>query len=304
MLRVESGFSSSQVPSIKHSPSSDANRRRDIAVPIVASSLFLACLLGGAVSPALAAAVAGDGGGVAQGALDASEVGLGFLDRTVGPGFVQAFSLIFVSELGDKTFFIAALLSAKFSKLISFVGSVAALVVMTGISVGLGQLFHAVPSGFTNGLPLDDYVACAAFAYFGYRTLSEAYEMEDDDKGGELVDAEEALKDFDEDEADATGGGALASLRKSGAIGLIGQTFALVFAAEFGDRSFLSTIALAAAQNPASVFTGAVVAHTVATAIAVAGGAILSEYISEKVIGYIGGTLFIVFAITTAFGFF
>ena len=70
-------------------------------------SLFLACLLGGAVSPALAAAVAGDGGGVAQGALDASEVGLGFLDRTVGPGFVQAFSLIFVSELGDKTFFIA-----------------------------------------------------------------------------------------------------------------------------------------------------------------------------------------------------
>jgi hypothetical protein len=25
-----------------------------------------------------------------------------FLDRTLGPGFVQAFSLIFVSELGDK----------------------------------------------------------------------------------------------------------------------------------------------------------------------------------------------------------
>ena len=38
--------------------------------------------------------------------------------------------------------------------------------------------------------------------------------------------------------------------------------------------------------------------------IAVTGGALLSQYISEKVIGYIGGTLFVVFAITTAIGIF
>ena len=53
-----------------------------------------------------------------------------------------------------------------------------------------------------------------------------------------------------------------------------------------------------------SVATGAIVAHVVATAGAVAGGAILSDYISEKVMGYIGGSLFIVFALTTAIGFF
>ena len=53
-----------------------------------------------------------------------------------------------------------------------------------------------------------------------------------------------------------------------------------------------------------SVATGAIVAHVVATAGAVAGGAILSEYISEKVMGYVGGSLFIVFALTTAIGFF
>jgi hypothetical protein len=42
-------------------------------------------------------------------------------------GFYQAFSLVFVSEIGDKTFFIAGLLAMKTSRVISFIGSMAAL---------------------------------------------------------------------------------------------------------------------------------------------------------------------------------
>lgn len=37
-------------------------------------------------------------------------------------GMLAAFCLIFLSELGDKTFFIAALLAMKLGKLVSFVG--------------------------------------------------------------------------------------------------------------------------------------------------------------------------------------
>ncbi|XP_073220423.1 uncharacterized protein [Cicer arietinum] len=59
-------------------------------------------------------------------------------------GFASAFLLIFFSELGDKTFFIAALLAARNSAGVVFLGTFGALAAMTVISVGLGRTFHYV----------------------------------------------------------------------------------------------------------------------------------------------------------------
>jgi putative Ca2+/H+ antiporter (TMEM165/GDT1 family) len=212
-----------------------------------------------------------------------------WLARISETGFYQAFSLVFLSEIGDKTFFIAGLLAMKTSRLISFIGSMGALIAMTFLSVLLGQVFHAVPSGLTDGLPLDDIAAVLAFAFFGIKTLREALAMDPKADGstmdGELADARETVE---------------GSSLEVTAWGQIASIFALVFAAEFGDRSFISTIALSAAQNPVSVGGGAILAHALATGIAVSGGAVLAKYISERVIGLIGGTLFLVFAVTTA----
>jgi putative Ca2+/H+ antiporter (TMEM165/GDT1 family) len=52
----------------------------------------------------------------------------------------QAFSLVFVSEIGDKTFFIAGLLAMKTSRLISLSPIVANSGCFAGLTVGLSQL--------------------------------------------------------------------------------------------------------------------------------------------------------------------
>jgi len=224
----------------------------------------------------------------------------GLMASLAETGFYQAFSLVFVSEIGDKTFFMAGLLAMKTSRIISFVGSMGALFVMTLISVLIGQTFHAVPSGwlggegnFLGGLPLDDVAAVLAFAFFGFKTLQDALSMEEGESvmDEELADAEEEVAASD-------------TTKKDTIVARVLSIFGLVFAAEFGDRSFLSTIALSAAQNPVSVAAGAIAAHAIATGIAVSGGAVVAKYLSEKVIGIIGGTLFILFAVTTAFGIF
>lgn len=85
------------------------------------------------------------------------------------------------------------------------------------------------------------------------------------------------------------------------ATGLLLSTFALVFAAEWGDKSFLATIALSAASSPVGVVAGAVSGHGVATLIAVLGGSVLGQYLNEKVVQYVGGSMFLVFAGITAF---
>jgi len=218
-----------------------------------------------------------------------------FIEWASGTGFYQAFSLVFLSEIGDKTFFIAGLLSMKTSRLISFAGSIGALAVMTVISCVIGQIFHAVPSSLAQGLPLDDIAAVLAFTFFGLKTLKEAIDLDPAEGNSgmdeEFADAEEAVESS-------------SAIKQSTMWASIGSIFALVFAAEFGDRSFLATIALSAAQNPVSVAGGAIAAHAIATGIAVLGGGVIAKYVSEKVIGYIGGSLFLLFALTTALGIF
>ncbi|XP_028774763.1 protein PAM71, chloroplastic [Neltuma alba] len=212
----------------------------------------------------------------------------------ISTGFASAFLLIFFSELGDKTFFIAALLAARNSAVVTFVGTFGALAAMTIVSVVLGRTFHYVdeilPFRFgETDLPVDDIAAVGLLVYFGVSTLLDA-SSSDGQSEDEQKEAELAVSEFS-----GNGAGILAAA--STAV----STFLLVFVAEWGDKSFFSTIALAAASSPLGVIGGALAGHGVATLLAVLGGSLLGTFLSEKVIAYIGGALFLVFAAVTLF---
>ncbi|KAL7139672.1 hypothetical protein ABFS83_09G069100 [Erythranthe nasuta] len=215
-------------------------------------------------------------------------------------GFTAAFSLIFVSEIGDKTFFIAALLAMQYKKLLVLLGSMGALSLMTILSVVIGLIFHSVPSQFQTTLPIGEYAAVTLLMFFGLKSIKDAWDLpsaaaksaeEGNQESDEFTEAEELVK-------------VKASKKLSNPLEIIWKSFSLVFFAEWGDRSMLATIALGAAQSPWGVASGAIVGHLLATTIAVLGGAFLAKYISEKLVGYIGGALFLVFAVATFFGVF
>ncbi|XP_042424671.1 GDT1-like protein 1, chloroplastic isoform X1 [Zingiber officinale] len=211
----------------------------------------------------------------------------------ISTGFASAFLLIFFSELGDKTFFIAALLAARNSGVIVFIGTFGALATMSIVSVILGRTFHyiddALPFRFGGtDFPIDDFAAVCLLVYFGVTTLLDAASDDGQQSTDEQKEAELAISEFSGD-----GAGIMA------AASTVISTFILVFVAEWGDKSFFSTIALAAASSPLGVIGGALVGHAFATLLAVLGGSFLGTFVSEKVIAYVGGVLFLVFAVVT-----
>ena len=85
--------------------------------------------------------------------------------------------------------------------------------------------------------------------------------------------------------------------RKGEALRVLSQAFALTFLAEWGDRSQIATIALAAAKDPYGVVAGGVVGHAMCTGLAVVGGRMLAARISEKHVAVCGGLIFLGFAV-------
>ncbi|CAI9271298.1 unnamed protein product [Lactuca saligna] len=215
-------------------------------------------------------------------------------------GFTAAFTLIFVSEIGDKTFFIAALLAMQYDKGLVILGSMGALSLMTVFSVIIGRIFNSVPAQFQTTLPIGEYAAVTLLMFFGLKAIKDAWDLPSSNaKNGEknsneldeYAEAEELVKEK-------------ASKQLKNPFEIIWKSFSLVFFAEWGDRSMLATIALGAAQSPWGVASGAIAGHLLATSIAAVGGAFLANYISEKLVGYLGGVLFLLFAVATFLGVF
>jgi len=195
--------------------------------------------------------------------------------------FTAGLLLVGVSELGDKTFFIAAILAMRHSRRLIFAGVLAALAAMTVLSVLMGEAVSVLPSVYIH------YAEIALFVGFGIKLLYEASRMPTQSCAAEVVlEATEVVEKAE-----------FNSLGEQTPMEICLEAFVLTFLAEWGDRTQFATIALAAHNNPVGVTTGAILGHTICTAIAVIGGRMLAGRISERTLTAVGGCLFLVFGI-------
>lgn len=80
---------------------------------------------------------------------------------------------------------------------------------------------------------------------------------------------------------------------------IFSQAFVMTFLAEWGDRSQIATIALAASFNPFMVTFGALLGHFICTVAAVKIGELISAKVTEKQVLTVGGIVFIISGICT-----
>lgn len=82
---------------------------------------------------------------------------------------------------------------------------------------------------------------------------------------------------------------------------VLGTVFTSVFIAELGDKTQLATMLFASDKDTSklTVFLGAAAALIVTSAIGVAAGSVVSQYVSEKTLQYIAGVGFIAIGVWT-----
>lgn len=235
--------------------------------------------------------------------------------------------MILFSEVGDKTFLVAALMAMKHDRMVVFTAAFGALLIMTVLSAVLGHTLPAlIPKRLTS------FLAAVLFFIFGARLLREGMAM--DPNEGVTAEMHEVEMELAEKEHQTKKGrrssaspyalemglahdraprpqsrfaaprspsmsparspsprGGVISDVTVGLSNLLSlllspawvQTFVMTFLGEWGDRSQIATIAMAAGQDYWWVTLGAVLGHTFCTGVAVVGGRAIAGKVSLKV---------------------
>lgn len=240
--------------------------------------------------------------------------------------FVLSLTMILFSEIGDKTFLVAALMAMRHPRGLVFTAAFSALIAMTVLSAVLG---HTLPALLPKRLT--SFAAAALFLIFGIRLLREGWQMSPDEGvGEEMKEVEEELnekehtmrrksrrassitdyaleagrsrrsrsdakfKDFPRSPSSSPSrspspsGFAGAMVGLNNLLGLLlspawVQTFVMTFLGEWGDRSQIATIAMAAGQDYWWVTGGAIFGHACCTGVAVVGGRAIAGRVSMRV---------------------
>ena len=174
---------------------------------------------------------------------------------------VASFLLIALAEMGDKTQFLAMSFATRYNAYKVLFAVFLATMANFSITVAVGQLLTTI-------VPIDviSLAASLSFIGFGLWTL----------RGDKPKSAD----------------------KKAPRFGVVGTVFIAFFIAEFGDKTQLTTISLAAQyRNAVSVFIGATLGMLVADGIGIVAGVVLGKQIPQRTIKWVSATIFLIFGL-------
>ncbi|WCJ24539.1 GDT1-like protein 5 [Euphorbia peplus] len=218
---------------------------------------------------------------------------------SVMQGFSKSLAMTVLSEIGDKTFFAAAIMAMRHPRRLVLSGCLAALVVMTILSVVLGW---AAPNLLSRSWT--HHITTILFFGFGFWSLWDGFTGKGDSE--ELSEVEAEMDAAWKNNSGTTKEGVKAGddLKKQRRPFLSQffspiflKAFSITFFGEWGDKSQIATIGLAADENPLGVVLGGIIGHALCTTAAVVGGKSLASQISERFVALSGGVLFVIFGI-------
>lgn len=174
---------------------------------------------------------------------------------------LNAFGLVFLAELGDKSQIVCMTLAARYGARPVVAGAVAAFALLNAVGVLVGAAVGAyVPTSQV------DLLVIALFAAFGLKALWSAGEEDDED-----VAASDNRQPF-----------ALA--------------FVMTFFSELGDKTQIAVAGLAATQSAIGTWVGATLALTATSVLGVVAGRALLARVPEVWVKRVSGLVFLAFA--------
>ncbi|CAJ59597.1 MULTISPECIES: TMEM165/GDT1 family protein [Frankia] len=216
------------------------------------------------------------------------------------------FGVIFLAELPDKTMVASLVLGSRFRPLHVWAGVALAFVVHVTVAVAAGSAFSLLPHRIVDTITAVLFIAGAVLVLREGRESDSGDQSGTDHSGGGKPDDgldQDGLDKDGPDRADA------AARRPASPAPVAAPTFwrvaatsfGVVFVAELGDLTQISTANLAARFDaPVAVWIGAVLALWTVAGLAIAGGRGLLRLMPIAVITRIAAGAFLVLAVVSA----
>ena len=204
---------------------------------------------------------------------------------------IQSFGIIFVSEIADRTFILVLIYASKISWLPLLITGLLAMGLMNILAIGVGYL---VPLILFKGLI--DWIGFACFLLFGIFSIYDYFTKDSKNLHEMVLDEQEeqanAYKSYTDTDLIVQ-----SPNQNSNTFANCCELFGLLCASELGDKSEITTIAIAAIYNLYGVLVGTMLAYFSTIVLAALLGHILCKYLSEKSMSLIGGIIFLLFAL-------